>query len=111
MSVELVESVVSTVVEVPPISNPECNSDNSDDHISCVPNEERIRIALKLMKNGRAPGADGISAELLKLGGDTDCSAVVVALGYCCVGRGKSTRGLGETTYHPFTQKGIYSRL
>ena len=36
-----------------------------------MPNEEEIRTALKLMKNGRAPGADGISAELLKLGGDT----------------------------------------
>ena len=71
VSVELVESVVSTVVEVPPISNPECNSDNSDDHITCVPNEDEIITALKLMKNGRAPGADGISAELLKLGGDT----------------------------------------
>ena len=71
VSVELMESVVSTVVEVPPLSNPECNSDNSDDHITCVPNEEEVRTALKLMKNGRAPGADGISAELLKLGGDT----------------------------------------
>ena len=38
------------------------------------------------------------------------CSAVVV-LGYCCVGRGNGTRGLGETAYHPFTQKGLSAGL
>ena len=57
VTAELVESTFSTVVEVPLVSNTECSSDTSDDHITCVPNEEEIRTALKLMKNGRAPGA------------------------------------------------------
>ena len=47
VSVELVQSLVSTVVEVP--SYPlKCY----DDHLTCVPNEEEIRTVLKLMKNG-----------------------------------------------------------
>ena len=36
-----------------------------------MPDDEEIRTALKLMRNGQAPGADDISAEILKLGRDT----------------------------------------
>ena len=60
----LLESTVSAVIESVPVS-PQGLS--SDDSLVKVPSEGEIRIALNIMKNGWAPGSDGISAELLKL--------------------------------------------
>ena len=52
VSVELVERVVSTVVEVLLISPQACSY---YDDLTCVPNEKEIRTVLKLMKNDRSP--------------------------------------------------------
>ncbi|XP_047103788.1 uncharacterized protein LOC124722692 [Schistocerca piceifrons] len=41
------------------------------------PSEEEISVALKALKNNKAPGGSGITAEMLRLGGETlysDCS-------------------------------------
>ena len=48
----------------------QCLWSSSDGSLVKVPSEGEIRIALNMMKNGMAPDADGISAELLKLGGE-----------------------------------------
>ena len=66
-NVEVDEKVLSTVLKTAPVSSP---SAATNDHLLSVPCESEIRTALKMMKNGRAPGADDISAELLKLGGE-----------------------------------------
>ena len=64
---ELEESVVSAVLKSVPVPP---QGSGSDDSLVKVPSEGEVRIALNMMKNGRAPGADGISAELLKLDGE-----------------------------------------
>ena len=66
VSVELEESVISAVLESVPVA-PQGSS--SDDSLVKVPSEGEIKIALNMMNNGQTPDADGISAELLKLGG------------------------------------------
>ena len=68
VSVDVVDRVSHTVLEAVPDSEHVIVDDNS---ISGVPSEVEIRLALQLMKNGRAPGVDDISAELLKLVGET----------------------------------------
>ena len=40
-----------------------------DDELCDPITEEEISAAVSQMKNGRAPGLDGISSEVLKLGG------------------------------------------
>ena len=45
--------------------------DNDEDGLSCEPNEGEFRIAINWMKNAKAPREDMITADLLKLGGDT----------------------------------------
>ena len=67
VSVEVAEGVLSSVLESVPLSAP---VSNVIDGLSSVPKECEIRAALGRMKNGRAPGADDISAELLKPGGE-----------------------------------------
>ena len=68
------ESVVSEVVleALPVVEVPQLgDSDMSfDDDELCLPlSEEEISVAVSQLKNGRAPGQDSISAEMLKLGG------------------------------------------
>ena len=65
--VELEESVVSAVLESVP-DTPQ--GSGSYDSLVEVPSEGEIRMALNVMKNGLVPGADGISAELLRLEGE-----------------------------------------
>ena len=42
----------------------------NDDELCAPLTEEEIRVAISHLKNGRAPGLDEISAEMLKVGGD-----------------------------------------
>ena len=65
ISTQLVDSVVGVVVGTPPVL-PTGEADNS---LSSVPSTEEISVALRSLRNGRAPGEDEITAELLKLGG------------------------------------------
>ena len=41
-----------------------------DNTLVCVPSEEEIRKAIGQLKNNKAPVEDGITAEMLKLGGE-----------------------------------------
>ena len=59
VSVELEDSVVSAVLESAPDVTQKSGSSNS---LVIMPSEKEIRLALVAMKNGRAPGEDGISA-------------------------------------------------
>ena len=68
--VEINEATLETlpVVEVYP-TDTELDVPNDDE--LCAPlTEEEICVAISHLKNGRAPGLDEISAEMLKLGGD-----------------------------------------
>ena len=73
VSTHLVPSITSEVLESAGNSQftPEC-----DDSLSSVPTEEEVAAAVRTLKNGKAPGGDEITAELLKLGG----AAVVQSL-------------------------------
>ena len=73
VSTHLVPSITSEVLESAGDSQftPEC-----DDSLSSVPTEEEVAAAVRTLKNGKAPGGDEITAELLKLGG----AAVVQSL-------------------------------
>ena len=66
MAVEVDERLLSSVLETALVSP---LPDATNDHLLSVPCESEIRTVLKMMKNGQAPGADDISAELLKLEG------------------------------------------
>ena len=57
---------------------------SADNTLSCVLSVNEIRMALNLVKTGQPPGEDGISAELLKLGGES--SVVAVPPGFFPVG-------------------------
>ena len=65
ISAQLTPSVVDAVLETIPESSDEC-----DDSLTCVPTEDEVSDAVQCLKNRRAPGGDGITAELLKLGGE-----------------------------------------
>ena len=100
ISTHLVPSITSEVLEfaVDPQSTPEC-----DDSLSSVPTEDEIGAAIRSLKNGKAPGGDEITAELLKLGGGE-----VVQSGspsYLCVGVRDCARGLAETADSPPPQE------
>ena len=68
VSTEVAERVLDTIPEVP---TPETDGGSSDENLSVEPSEDKIRAAIKQLKNGRAPGVDMVTAELLKLGGET----------------------------------------
>ena len=67
-STEVVESVLHIIPEVRPRGT---DGDMGDESLSCERSEDEIRAAIKQLKNDRAPGADMITAELLKLGEET----------------------------------------
>ena len=46
------------------------NHDDDVESLTRCPDEEEIKSTVKVMKNNKAPSADNITAELLKLGGD-----------------------------------------
>lgn len=72
-SVTQCSSQVSEVVleALPSVQAPSQNSSPDDDEELCSPiTEEEISTAISQMKNGKAPGLDGISSEVLKLGGE-----------------------------------------
>ena len=71
VSVSIVESVAESVLECTSESQQLGVNDIDLESLTEAPSEEEIRSALDMMKTGRAPGADGIPVELLKLGGDT----------------------------------------
>ena len=64
ISTQLVPSVVTEVLGEPIAPAVD------DDSFCGVPTEDEIRAALHSLKNGKAPGEDGIQGELLKLGGE-----------------------------------------
>ena len=65
VSTEVLEIVIDTIPKARPQG---ADGDNGDENLCCEPREDEIRAAIKLLKNGKAPGVDMITAELLKLG-------------------------------------------
>ena len=66
-SVQPDESIFDAVL-MPGLKTSQANT--NDESFAYVPSKNEIRVALNVMKNGRAPGEDDISVELLKLGGE-----------------------------------------
>ena len=62
------ERIVDTIPEARPQG---ADGDNGDESLCCERREDEIRAAIKLLKNGNAPGVDMISGELQKLGEET----------------------------------------
>ena len=60
VSVKLEEKVINAVLESAPAAP---QGPGPNESLVKVPSEVEIKAALKMMKNGRAPGADGISVE------------------------------------------------
>jgi hypothetical protein len=52
------------------------------EEIPCVTKEE-LRQALKKMKNGKAPGTDNITSEMVKMGGDPLEMAIIILINKC----------------------------
>lgn len=46
-------------------------------------NIQEIKLVLKQLRTGRAPGEDGVTTEMLRLGGDTALKAVETLLNKC----------------------------
>ena len=55
---------------LPSIQPPSQNSPIDNEELCSPITEEEISTAISQMKNGKAPGLDGISSEVLKLGGE-----------------------------------------
>ena len=70
---EVAESVLDTILEVRPqgTDDDDDGDGDGDESLSCEPSEAEIRAAITRLKNGKAPGVDTITAELLKLGEET----------------------------------------
>ena len=72
---EQVTNVVSEVTEATLSMIPVCvhgeDLEVSDEVLIQEPSEDEVREAILQLKNNKAPGDDGITAELLKLGGET----------------------------------------
>ena len=68
VSTEVLERVLDTISKARPQG---AGGDNGDESLCCEPREDEIRAAIKLLKNGKAPGVDKITAELLKFGEET----------------------------------------
>ena len=68
VSTEVLERVLDTIPEAWPQGT---GGYNGDESLCCEPRKDEIRAAIKLLKNGKAPGVDRITAELLKLGEET----------------------------------------
>ena len=71
---EQVTNVVSEVTEATLSMIPVCvygeDLEVSDEVLIQEPSEDEVREAILQLKNNKAPGVDGITAELLKLGGE-----------------------------------------
>ena len=92
--VEINEATLETlpVVEVYP-TDTELDVPNDDE--LCAPlTEEEIHVAISHLKNGRAPGLDEISAEMLKLGGNE--SVQWLKLLSDCIWRGEPFSMIGS---------------
>ena len=67
MATEVSEATLSRI----PVCQHSEDLEASDEVLIWVPSEDEVREAIVQLKNDKAPGNDGITAELLKLGGET----------------------------------------
>ena len=69
---KITTDVLERVLDTTPEARPQgADGNNGDGSLCCEPREDEIRAAIKLLKNGKAPGVHMITAELLKLGEET----------------------------------------
>ena len=61
------------------------------------PTANEVKSAIDNMKSGKAPGADGVSAEMLKAGGDVITETLTEI--FKEMGRRRNTRRLEDQTY------------
>ena len=73
MSPKVSENVLDTISEVRPpgTDHNDDEDEDGDESLYSEPSRADIRVTIKRLKNGKAPGVDLITAELLKLGEET----------------------------------------
>ena len=71
IATEVAEVYFTPIRRVEPQGTDDDGDDDGDKSLSCEASETEIRAAIKQLKNGKAPGVDMITAELLKLGEET----------------------------------------